>query len=105
MLAPCLRLEKASNLFIYGKTGTGKTVSILYLKDELLKRAKQHNVNLAIEYINCKLKKVADTEYRILAELIRNLGGTIPDTGLPTEVVYNRRQKLSTESTTGVECK
>lgn len=90
VLAPCLRLEKASNLFIYGKTGTGKTVSVLYLKDELLKRAKQHNVNLAIEYINCKLKKVADTEYRILAELIRKLGSNIPATGLPTETVYNK---------------
>ena len=90
ILAPSLRLEKASNLFIYGKTGTGKTVSILYLKDELLKRARKNNINLNIEYINCKLKKVADTEYRILAELIRKLGSSVPATGLPTEVVYNR---------------
>ena len=90
ILAPCLRLERTSNLFIYGKTGTGKTLSILYLKDELLKRAQKHNTNLAIEYINCKLKKVADTEYRILAELIRKLGSTVPATGLPTEAVYNK---------------
>lgn len=90
ILAPCLRLERASNLFIYGKTGTGKTVSITYLKDELLKRAKKENIALNIEYINCKLKKVADTEYRILAELIRKLGSTVPATGLPTEVVYNK---------------
>ncbi|MFH0831739.1 MAG: orc1/cdc6 family replication initiation protein [archaeon] len=90
ILAPCLRLEKTSNLFIYGKTGTGKTVSIMYLKDELLKRAKKNNLNLNIEYINCKLKKVADTEYRILAELIRKLGSSVPATGLPTESVYNK---------------
>lgn len=90
ILAPCLRLERTSNLFIYGKTGTGKTLSILYLKDELLKRAQKYNTNLTIEYINCKLKKVADTEYRILAELIRKLGSTVPATGLPTEAVYNK---------------
>ncbi|MBS3090650.1 orc1/cdc6 family replication initiation protein [Candidatus Pacearchaeota archaeon] len=90
ILAPCLRLERTSNLFIYGKTGTGKTVSITYLKDELLKRAKKENISLNIEYINCKLKKVADTEYRILSELIRKLGSTVPATGLPTEVVYNK---------------
>lgn len=90
ILAPCLRFEKVSNLFVYGKTGTGKTLSILYMKDELLKRAKHNSINLVIEYINCKLKKVADTEYRILAELIRKFGSTIPATGLPTEVVYNK---------------
>ncbi len=90
ILAPSLRFEKVSNLFVYGKTGTGKTVSILYLKDELLKKAKQNSINLTVEYINCKLKKVADTEYRILAELIRKFGSSIPATGLPTEVVYNK---------------
>ena len=36
------------------------------------------------------MKKVSDTEYRILAELIRKMGGKIPDTGLPTESVYNK---------------
>ena len=90
ILAPCLRLERVSNVFIYGKTGTGKTVSIQYLKDELLKKARKNNVPVVIEYINCKLKKVADTEYRILAELIRKLGGKIAETGLPTETVYNK---------------
>ena len=42
----------------------------------------------SIEDLNCKLKKVADTEYRILAELIKKLGGDIPETGLPTSQVY-----------------
>jgi len=31
ILAPTLRLERPSNLFIYGKTGTGKTLSIQYV--------------------------------------------------------------------------
>lgn len=90
ILAPCLRMERASNLFIYGKTGTGKTLTVQYVKDKLLERAKEQNTNLTIEYINCKLKKIADTEYRIFAELIRSLGGSVPDTGLPTQVVYNK---------------
>ncbi|MCX6749406.1 MAG: orc1/cdc6 family replication initiation protein [Candidatus Pacearchaeota archaeon] len=91
ILAPVLRGERASNLFLYGKTGTGKTLSILYVRDELLKRAKKDNdFNLRIEYLNCKLKKVSDTEYRILAEMIKKLGGEVPNTGLPTETVYSR---------------
>lgn len=91
MLAPVLRGEKTSNLFLYGKTGTGKTISIQYVRDELLKRTKKEaNFKLRIEYLNCKLKKVSDTEYRILAELIKKLGGEVPITGLPTEAVYNK---------------
>lgn len=91
ILAPVLRGEKTSNLFLYGKTGTGKTLSVQYVRDELLKRVKKDaGFKLRIEYLNCKLKKVSDTEYRILAELIRKLGGTVPNTGLPTETVYNK---------------
>ncbi len=91
ILAPILRGERASNLFLYGKTGTGKTLSIHYVKEELLKRVKKDNdFKLKIEYLNCKLKKVSDTEYRILAELIRKLGGDVPTTGLPTQSLYNQ---------------
>lgn len=91
ILAPVLRGEKTSNVFLYGKTGTGKTLSILYVRDELLRRVKKDSdFKLRIEYLNCKLKKVSDTEYRILAELIKKLGEEVPATGLPTETVYNR---------------
>ena len=91
ILAPVLRGERPSNLFLYGKTGTGKTLSVQYVRDELTKRIKEEsNFGLRMEYLNCKLKKVADTEYRILAELIRKLGGEVSATGLPTEAVYSK---------------
>ncbi|MCX6751070.1 MAG: orc1/cdc6 family replication initiation protein, partial [Candidatus Pacearchaeota archaeon] len=90
ILAPALRGEKPSNLFVYGQTGTGKTLSVQYVRDELMKRARNGDKKLRIEYLNCKLRKVADTEYRILAELIKKLGGEVPSTGLPTDQVYNR---------------
>ena len=91
ILAPILRGEKTSNLFLYGKTGTGKTLSIQWVKNELLKRFdKKNDFSLSIKYINCKLKKVSDTEYRILAEIIKKFGGNIPNTGLPTQAVYNK---------------
>jgi archaeal cell division control protein 6 len=91
ILAPILRGERPSNLFLYGKTGTGKTLSVQYVRQELLKRAKKTpELKLKIEYLNCKLKKVSDTEYRILAELIKKMGGEISTTGLPTEAVYNK---------------
>ncbi len=89
ILAPSLLGQKTSNLFIYGRTGTGKTLSMQHVANELTQRSKDSKV-LRIEYLNCKLKKVADTEYRIFAELIKKLGGTVPATGLPTDQVYRR---------------
>ncbi len=88
ILASTLRGERPSNLFVYGKTGTGKTLSVQYVSDEILKKSEELGVDVKFEYLNCKLKKVADTEYRVLAALIRQLGGTIPSTGLPTDQVW-----------------
>ncbi len=91
ILAPLLRGERASNLFLYGKTGTGKTLSVQYVREQILKRIKKDvDFEVRIEYLNCKLKKISDTEYRILAELIKQFGEDIPATGLPTQAVYSK---------------
>ena len=90
ILACSLRLEKPSNLFIYGKTGTGKTLVVKYVLNELIKKAHTLNIPLRSVYVNCKMKKVSDTEYRILSELISQLGVNIPATGLPTDAVYKK---------------
>ncbi|MFC1774865.1 ORC1-type DNA replication protein [Nanoarchaeota archaeon] len=89
ILAPSLRKERVSNLFIYGKTGTGKTLVVSYTTKQLLKIASEKEIGLKVIYTNCKLKRVADTEYRLLAELSRAFGKSIPPTGLPTDEVYN----------------
>ncbi len=94
ILAPALRLEKPSNLFIYGKTGTGKTISVKQVISSMNKVAIQNNLPLKCIYINCKLKRVADTEYRLLAQLSKEFGQEIPSTGLPTDEVYNIFYKL-----------
>jgi len=88
ILSPALRFQKPSNLFIYGKTGTGKTLTTKYTTSELLKTAEKNNAPLKVLFINCKLKKIADTEYRLIAQLCRELGKDIPPTGLPTDEVY-----------------
>ncbi|MDP2946528.1 MAG: orc1/cdc6 family replication initiation protein [Nanoarchaeota archaeon] len=90
ILASSLRGERPSNLFIYGKTGTGKTLSVQYVQEELIKKSRELNIDVKFEYLNCKLKKVSDTEYRVLAALIKKLGGNVPATGLPTDQVWSR---------------
>ena len=87
-MAPTLKLEKPSNLFVYGKTGCGKTLSVKDVSDEFTKLAASRNIPLRIIYLNCKLKRASDTEYRLIAHVSRELGKTVPATGLPTQEVY-----------------
>lgn len=95
ILAPALRGDKVSNLFIYGKTGTGKTLSVQHVINKLQEKMKQMGQNhIRFLYVNCKMKQVADTEYRIIAELIKQLKSSVPATGLPTGFVYNRFVEL-----------
>ncbi|MBI4144274.1 orc1/cdc6 family replication initiation protein [Candidatus Woesearchaeota archaeon] len=89
ILAPCLRNQKVSNLFIYGKPGTGKTLTMKHVAQNMEEVAKKRKLLLKIIYVNCKLKKVADTEYRLIAHLAREFGKAIPPTGLPTDEVYS----------------
>ena len=88
IIAPSLKMDKPSNLFIYGKTGSGKTLVTRHVSENIMRIAKENNINLKIVYINCKLKRVADTEYRLIAQISRDFGQDIPSTGLPTGEVY-----------------
>ncbi|MFH1637742.1 MAG: ORC1-type DNA replication protein [Candidatus Woesearchaeota archaeon] len=89
ILAPTLRLDKPSNIFIYGKTGTGKTLVAKYVTENLMKIAEKNKLAIKVFYLNCKLKRVSDTEYRMVAELTRScFGEEVPATGLPTDEVY-----------------
>tara|TARA_Y100000310_G_scaffold345568_1_gene466724 strand:- start:2706 stop:3917 length:1212 start_codon:yes stop_codon:yes gene_type:complete len=88
ILAPALRKEKPSNVFCYGKTGTGKTMIAKHVTQSMMEIAEKNGLEVQCFYLNCKLKRVADTEYRLVAELARFLGESIPATGLPTDEVY-----------------
>ncbi len=90
ILAPSLKGNDPSNVFLYGSVGTGKTLVVKHVTDELQDVAREEEIDLNILYVNCKMKKVADTEYRLLAKLARQLGEEVPSTGLPTDEIYNR---------------
>jgi len=92
ILAPVLRDEKPSNIFIYGKPGTGKTLVAKKVAANLEIAAESNK--LKVIYLNCKMRKITDTEYRLLAQLIEFFGGKVPYTGLPTSELYSRFFKL-----------
>ncbi len=88
ILAPTLKGGRPSNVFLYGRPGTGKTLISRFVGSELESISKNNGQNVKVLYVNCKMKRVADTEYRLMAYLSKLLGKDIPFTGLPTDQVY-----------------
>ncbi len=85
ILAPSLRGETPSNILIYGKSGTGKTIVSKFICNELRETGLKRGIPVTAVYLNCE---VTDTKYRVLANLAKNFGENIPFTGWPTDKVY-----------------
>ena len=87
ILAPALGGSKVSNVFIYGKTGTGKTAVARFVLSKLEEKAKEIGAPLQTCYLNCRL---TGTNYRVLADLCRSLGARVPFTGLAVAELLDR---------------
>ncbi|MDW7978699.1 MAG: orc1/cdc6 family replication initiation protein [Candidatus Caldarchaeum sp.] len=92
VLATVLRGVKPSNLFLYGKTGTGKTAVCRYVVNRLSTEVAERNLNARFVYVNCRL---AGTEYRVLADLCAAAGVSVPFTGLSKSELFRRFQSAS----------
>ncbi len=95
ILVPALREETPSNVFIYGKTGTGKTAVTKFVGRELLVKGKEIGKKVNFIYINCE---VVDTHYRVLQNIANHFidewSERIPFTGWPTDEVYSKLKKM-----------
>ena len=94
ILVAALRGETPSNVFIYGKTGTGKTAVTRFVGKELQKTGQEKDRPVYFIYINCEL---VDTHYRVLTHIanhfIEDWNDRIPFTGWPTDEVYDKLKK------------
>lgn len=86
-VAPALKGAMCSNVFIYGKTGTGKTAVTKYVLSYLEVKAKEFNAPLKFCYVNCR---IAGSEYRVFANLCQSMGVSVPFTGLSVGEVFDR---------------
>ena len=86
-VAPVLKGSRGSNVFIYGKTGTGKTAVTKYVLSHLEAKAKEFNAPVRFCYVNCR---TAGSEYRVFSNLCQNIGVYIPFTGLSVGEVFDR---------------
>jgi len=95
VLVPALRDETPSNVFIYGKTGTGKTAVVKFVGKELLKKGEETGKKVNFIYINCE---VVDTQYRLLQNIANHFidewSERIPFTGWPTDEVFAKLKQM-----------
>jgi cell division control protein 6 len=87
IVAPVLKGARSSNVFIYGKTGTGKTAVVKYVLSYLESKAKEFSAPVRFCYVNCRM---VGSEYRVFASLCQSLGLSVPFTGLSVGEVFDR---------------
>lgn len=90
-LQPVINGEQPNNIFLYGKTGVGKTVTTKYLLEHLRVDATQYDdLSLTVVFLNCD---GLNSSYQVATHLVNKLRDEhnhISTTGYPLAAVYDK---------------
>lgn len=82
-VAPALQGERPRNLFIYGKTGTGKTCTVRRVMQQFeARKTEAQNV-----YINCRMY---NSRYRVIQKIAKNFVPELDKSGFGIQMIYEK---------------
>jgi len=86
-LSQTLNGKKADNIFIYGKTGTGKTSVTKHVMQQLLEFAAAKNISVKGNYVNCRNH---NSKYRVFIRIVKDLYPEENFLGFSAAFIYER---------------
>jgi cell division control protein 6 len=85
VVSPALKGQKPRNLFIYGKTGTGKTCSMKRVMEDFVETGKERGASM--HYVNCR---IYNSRYRIMQKIMKNYVPELEKSGFGLPFLYEK---------------
>jgi cell division control protein 6 len=82
-VVPALKNERPHNMFVYGKTGTGKTCSVKHV----LGKFSEHKSNAKYVYMNCRMY---NSRYRVIQKIAKELLPELDSMGFGLAMLYEK---------------
>ncbi|WP_207589399.1 AAA family ATPase [Halomontanus rarus] len=92
-LNPAIFGSKPSHLFIFGKTGTGKSLISRSITQRVISEAERDDINVKYAFIDCGEQNTEASIVKTVAQVVNEperSGVTVPDRGLGTGDYYKR---------------
>jgi len=94
---PAIFGQSPSNVLIYGKTGTGKSLCAKYVSRRLVETASDEGITATFAYVDCAQDTTETQAVQTIADSVNDVAETginIPDKGLSTSTYYKRLWRI-----------
>jgi cell division control protein 6 len=94
---PAIFGQSPSNVLIFGKTGTGKSLCAKYVSERLRQTADEEGVNAGYAYVDCAQDSTETQSVQTIADSLNDRDRTnvkIPDKGISTSTYYKRLWRI-----------
>lgn len=94
---PAIFGQSPSNVLIYGKTGTGKSLCAKHVSQRLVETAHEEGIEASFTYVDCAQDSTETQAVQTIADSLNDRSATgikIPDKGIATSTYYKRLWKI-----------